>query len=604
MTFLAPIAALGLLAIPTIILIHYLRGSRRRLRVPSVELWEGLAPGLTARNRVRRPPLSLLLLLQVLIAAGIGLALMRPAEEGDPIRHLGIVIDASASMQATDVGQSRFEAARQLALTRVRSLAPTDQVTLVRGGLWPSVEFSGSAREAEGAIRAMTPGAGSARLDDAVMRTAHELAHTADLQSAIIVITDAASEGSGRLGAGSFPLEILTVSGGGANQAVVNLTARVEPGARNIDVLAEVANYDARPARVALQILADDFPLTTRQIDVPARGRSPATFTAPLDTGRITTRIDNRDALALDNQAEVALPAIRPRTLLLVSNGGSAMERALRAIPGANVVLAGPGEYAGMAADLTIFDGVTPRQALSGPTLLVHPPAENGLVQVTGDLRLPAITQVDATHPLLTGVDVNALRLTRADRITAPTWAHTVLGTARGPLIVEGTREGLPVTIFAFDPVTSGFEKSIGFPVLVANAISASLGRVSGPSLRPGQVVSIPAPSDGRPAVIVRPDGQREQLGSAGPGAQYDRTDQIGRYSIQDATSQRTARTFSVSLLSPTESDTNPRAISSAPATEVDLSSVRRMATEWWWPLIAAAVGLLGVEWFVFARRG
>src|SRR5687768_16162266 len=102
MTFLAPLAALALLAVPLIILIHYLRGSRRRLRVPSVELWQGLAPGLTARNRIKRPPLSILLLLQILIALGLGIALMRPAKEGDIIRHLGLVLDASASMQAAD----------------------------------------------------------------------------------------------------------------------------------------------------------------------------------------------------------------------------------------------------------------------------------------------------------------------------------------------------------------------------------------------------------------------------------------------------------------------------------------------------------------------
>src|SRR5690349_8624167 len=127
MTFLAPLAVLALLAVPAIILIHYLRGSRRRLRVPSVELWQGLAPGLTARNRVKRPPLSLLLILQILIALGVGFALMRPAREGDVVHHLGLVLDASASMQAADVGQSRFETARQAAVRRVKALSPQDR---------------------------------------------------------------------------------------------------------------------------------------------------------------------------------------------------------------------------------------------------------------------------------------------------------------------------------------------------------------------------------------------------------------------------------------------------------------------------------------------
>ncbi|MFN0071286.1 MAG: vWA domain-containing protein [Chloroflexota bacterium] len=604
MTFLAPAAALALLAIPVIILIHYLRGSRRRLRVPSVELWQGLAPGLTARNRVKRPPLSLLLLLQILIGLGLALALMRPAREGDTLRHLGLVIDASASMQASDVGQSRFEAARQAALSRINSLAPTDQVTLVRGGYKPTVEFAGPAKDAEPAVKGLKAGASPARLDDAVMRAALELSRTEDLRGEILVFTDAATDTSTQMNPGRFPLEVVTLAGTGGNQAITDLSARIEPGARAIDVFAEISNYEARPVRTSVQLLADDLPLPLRQIDLPANGRVPLALSVPLESARITARLSVRDALPLDDIAEVALPSVRPRSIMLVSRGSSALERALRAIPGARVLTATPEDSANAAADLTVFDGVSPKSLPSGAILLVHPPGDNGIVQVTGDLRLPPITTVDTTHPLLNGVDVTALRFMRADRITAPAWGHTVLGSPRGPLIVEGVRAGQPIAIFAFDPVASGFEKSIGFPVLVANTVSSTLARVSGPSLRPGQVVSVPAPSDSQPSIVIRPDGQRETLSSAGPGARFDNTDQIGRYSVLDAATQRTARTFSVSLLNGGESNIAPRAFPRPPAFAIDESGLRRLAMEWWWPLVAIGIGLLAFEWLVFARRG
>ena len=122
-----------------------------------MELWQGLAPGLTARNRVKRPPLSILLLLQILIALGLVVALMRPAREGEIARHLGLVLDASASMQAADTGQTRFDVARQVASGRIKTLAPLDHVTLVRGGFRPTVEFSGLARDAEVALQRMAP---------------------------------------------------------------------------------------------------------------------------------------------------------------------------------------------------------------------------------------------------------------------------------------------------------------------------------------------------------------------------------------------------------------------------------------------------------------
>ena len=605
MTFLTPAAALALLAIPAIILIHYLRGSRRRIRVPSVELWQGLTPGLTARNRVKRPPLSVLLLLQILIALGLGVALMRPAREGEIVRHLGLVVDTSASMQAADAGQTRFDVARQVAGGRIKALAPLDHVTLVRSGFRPTVEFSGLARDAEAALQRMTPGASSSRLDDAVMRTALELSRTSDLRGEIVVLTDGATDSSSRLDPGAFPMEIVSVGGTAGNQAITDVSARVEPGARAIDVFVEVQNYDARPVRTSLQLLADDLPLSTRALDIPAQGRVPTTVTVPLESARITARLASRDVLALDDIAEVSLPSIRPRGILLVSNGSSALERALRSIPGARVVTATPDEIDGAQPDLTVFDGVAPKPMPNGPMILVHPPGDNGIVQVTGDLRLPPITSVDSTHPFLAGVDVNAVRLSRADRLTLPTWGHTVLGSQRGPLVVEGVREGQPIAIFAFDPVLSGFEKSIGFPVLLANTVSSTLARVTGPSVRPGQEITIPAPSDGRPAVVVRPDGQRDTLASAGPGTRFDRTDQIGRYSVQDASTQRTTRTFSVSLLNAGESNTAPRPVPNPPPRQmVDESGLLRLSTEWWWPLLAAGIALLTFEWLVFARRG
>jgi hypothetical protein len=170
--------------------------------------------------------------------------------------------------------------------------------------------------------------------------------------------------------------------------------------------------------------------------------------------------------------------------------------------------------------------------------------------------------------------------------------------------VLEGLRDGQPLTIFAFDPITSGFEKSIGFPVLVANAVSSTLARAAGPSVRPGQAVSIPTSADGQPGIVIRPDGQREPLHALGPNAQYDQTDQVGRYAVQDSAAQRTIRTFSVSLLSSIESDINPRQLTILPNQSIDVENIQRVISEWWWPLAAVSLVLLACEWLVFAGRG
>src|SRR3989304_598553 len=114
MTALQPLA-LGFLAlIPVIILFYILRAKHRQTRVPSVRFWQQVPSDLEGRPAWRVPLKSLLLLLQILTALILVAALIRPAVLGGAKRYLVLVLDASASMQATDALPTRFgEATRQ-----------------------------------------------------------------------------------------------------------------------------------------------------------------------------------------------------------------------------------------------------------------------------------------------------------------------------------------------------------------------------------------------------------------------------------------------------------------------------------------------------------
>ena len=108
MTFLAP-ALLGfLILIPVVILIYLIRAQRRRAPVSSVLLWRNMVRDLEMRTRLRRPPLTVLLLLQLLAILLGALALGRPFWETatPPARQLVLVLDASASMNAFSVCSS------------------------------------------------------------------------------------------------------------------------------------------------------------------------------------------------------------------------------------------------------------------------------------------------------------------------------------------------------------------------------------------------------------------------------------------------------------------------------------------------------------------
>src|SRR5215210_9332092 len=128
----------ALIAIPVIILFHMRHTTPTRRPVPTLRFWEAANPRPADARRLRRPPLSLPLLLQIAAAALLAVALARPATAGqlaalapglhaEP-RHLILLLDGPTLMNARPgaTSLSRWEAARFEALHRLAPLREGD----------------------------------------------------------------------------------------------------------------------------------------------------------------------------------------------------------------------------------------------------------------------------------------------------------------------------------------------------------------------------------------------------------------------------------------------------------------------------------------------
>jgi hypothetical protein len=117
MSLITPLAlALSALAVP-IVLLYMLRLRRTEMSISSTFLWRQLVRDREANAPWQRLRLSWLLL-QLLVLAALVLALARPFREVKTITtgRIVLLLDASASMKATDVEPDRFAAARDIGL--------------------------------------------------------------------------------------------------------------------------------------------------------------------------------------------------------------------------------------------------------------------------------------------------------------------------------------------------------------------------------------------------------------------------------------------------------------------------------------------------------
>jgi len=469
MSFLLPVALVALIAVPLIYLIHLLHGSRRRVRVPALFLWADLPRASTGRERRRWPPPSLLLILQLLIAALAALALARPASSSDPPRHVVLVLDASASMLATDVAPNRFDAARSRATERLQGLALTDRASLVRAGSEASLVATGSPDAVRAAVPSVQAGLGNAAVRDALALASTLIEDTPDLSGQIVLLTDLAWPALTPGSALAAPVEVVAVGGGAENQAVNAVQVRMDPSGRGQTAFVEIANAADHPVRVPMRLTADSAPLEQRDVDLPARGLTRLSVPLATEVHTIDVRLLGRDALPMDDSASSVAPGGPPRDVLLVGRPTDALRRALESVPFVRLQVVDPSVVDRPRADLTVLDGTLPAQLPPGPLLLVDPPTNS--VRLLG-VGVGSGARVQASHPLVQGLDLSALRGETPTVTGVPGWAHVVLGNMQGPLVMEGRLEGHPVVAFTFDPAVTGLEKSLAYPLLISNATS------------------------------------------------------------------------------------------------------------------------------------
>ncbi len=617
MGFITP-AMLGLAAIAgPIILLYMLRLRRQEVKISSTMLWQRLMQDREANTPWQKLRRNLLLILQLLILAALVFALARPFLPVPSVAagSVALLIDASASMNATDMpaGASRFEAAQEDALALVGDLANDEVMTVISVGSTPQVlSPPTSDRTAlREAINRAEPTTALADWDAALALAGASIAGRED--ATIVIISDGGLQSD--LPALSAETRFLSIGRETANMAITALATRQLDD--DIQLFAGVTNYGPETADVILSIEVDGDILTADRVTVPSTETLTMTFGdipegANIIRAELTPPVSGGvdDYLALDDQAFSVIQPVAGGRVLLVTEGNIFLRQLLTAFPQIEAFQTSPDDIpVGEQFDLIILDRNIPQELPPGNLMFIEPTRSTSLFLVDGTFEDTRFLRQQET-PILSFVDFEQVAIREAVDVTTPGWGQPIVEAEGGPLLLAGDVGSRRVSVITFDLLASDLPLRIDFPILMANLLQwySPATAVDAPDgLRPGEPVAIRPQAATTEFRVTDPAGSTRRFDATDEVLTYAATDVLGVYQVEliSEEARETGGLFAVNLFSEQESQIAPQDVIIVGDAEVSSANTNQdtLGQRELWPYLAGlALLILVVEWWVYHR--
>jgi hypothetical protein len=584
MEFLNPAAFYALALLPLLLVPYLIRRRPRRQLFSSLLLLREFATRSSARpwGRLHLPPIFFLQLLLLLLLFS---ALGEPSLSFRPV-NVALVLDNSASMQATEGEKSRFQLAQTEAAKILSALPAHARVDLyiVVPRLTRVTEESLKPGEAIARLNSLGPldlGEPAidygAELERLVRERKYELLN---------FLTDHPVEGQ------SASVRVVTLGRAKGNLAITAFqVSRRSLAAPQLEVGATVKNFSATEQKFKLAVKSRSNILVSRSYSV-APGRSiEARFENIPFQPYYEAELEPGDGLALDNRRFAVPPSQGGLKILAVSPRPEALS-SLRAIPGVELQIVSPEAYEkgnfGPHA-LEIFQYSAPAVLPESHALFVLPPRQNPLVEIGAALSRPAVSGWRAPHPLTRYINFALFRPAYARALKAGL-GEPIIQSPDGPLAVALEQNNFRYLALGFDPFPFLGQQNLPVSIFTLNLLEwfhegrggsgGATGEPLAARLRAGESV-------------LAPDG--EKIAPEKSSTVFARTYAQGIYRI---TGGETEKLFAVNLGDERESDLRePPAIQLR--SEPGAASNRAFYVSLWPYLLLLSLTLLLLEWFL-----
>jgi hypothetical protein len=491
---------------PAILSLYFLKLKRRECAVPSTMLWRKAIEDLHVNSIWQKLRQNLLLYLQLLFVALLMLACIRPGWSG--MNRAGerriYIIDHSASMQATDETPSRLELAKAHATKLIQDAASDDVAMVIATSDRASVEqgFTNNKSLLLNGVDRIAPTAHTTDIREA-LRVAAGLANpgrasfedSVDVQVAdaipatVYILSDGAVGQLDDTELGQLKIEYVPIGQPETQNVAILGFALQRPqnsseSSDKIEAFARIVLHESispnststnsTPIETTASLYWNDELLDAQKIKLdPGREIGLQFEVDRVDSGSLKLQIDHPDPLPLDNVAFAAIRPNRQVNVLLITNGNTALERALQTSRIAQMAQVSietksfldSQDYASAAADskydLIVFDRCAPKKMPEANTLFFGsvPPAvpssdasnnasNNAVSNTSNDTSgttatdtVTANTNADSSTDTIPNTDPNTDSST--DPNTNSAW---IFGEPTGPVIIVDVNRSHPIS--------------------------------------------------------------------------------------------------------------------------------------------------------------
>ena len=617
--------------------LYVLRLRRRTVAIPFSPLWQKILKDKDATTLFSRLKRLLSLLLQLALLALLVFALGDPRAAATLVkgRTLVVLVDASASMQATDVSPNRLEVAKNEVKAMIRGLGGADRMLIAQmdAMVTPLGPMSGDTSELERALDQVK--ATDARADfPRALRFATDTLRNVELGE-IVVVSDGnlgpPLDASGPVHLGDDKLSFVSVGTGKRNVGITQFSVRRYPLDKSrYEVMLEVTNTGPEQQDIELSLLGDGNVVDLTKLRLMPGERLPRFYPNLSGASRtLEAKLANvdgtHDDLPADDHAYALLPERRRAKVLVVSEGNTYLEAALLLDEYLEVTQVSPTDYVnkqagGSGFDVVVFDRVTPASPPKAHALYLDPRGPGSPVKVDTELTAPGFDKIDRKHPIVRFTALDDVNVAHGHKLVPDLAAgDKVVGAFGGtsPILVAGSRGAYKFVAVGFDVRDSDLPLRVAWPLFLLNTVNFFTDEDARyiSSFRTGDVWRVPVSTQATEATLALPGGGTERVPVHEGRAVY-LGERAGFYELTAGDSAATPEqpspinganktAFAANLLDAEESTIAP-----VPELVVDGKTAGKVEgfhvgvrREIWIYLLLAAVLLTALEWATYHRR-